>query len=79
LRKAFQARGGGLLLYVIVAERPSEIATVEPIGEDFLLGYIERLRWSGDTWNIDFDSWSTICEAAFLGKNFARVGKVIPS
>jgi len=62
LWQAFRARSTGMLLYVQVADEPSKVATVEDAGDGFLLGYIGRLGKLAGQWDIDFESWLTICE-----------------
>jgi len=75
LRQAFRARSSGSLLYVRTADDPSKVATVEDAGDGVLLGYIERLGKQAGQWDIDFESWLTICEkTAELRKGVNQIG-----
>jgi hypothetical protein len=62
LRQAVRAYGESVLLYVRVAETPSQIGTLECVGDRLFLGYLDRLgRNEAGEWDISFDRWLTLC------------------
>jgi tetratricopeptide (TPR) repeat protein len=62
---AISAYGDGTLLFVCVDETHTKSGTIDIINERFMIGYLDRLgRVSDGGWNIDFDSWLSVCAAA---------------
>lgn len=73
---AISARGGGRLLYVVEAEFPSQVGTVEMINPRLMRGWIDRLAPYTQSDDVSLACWEKILRAAVEGFSPAIPGPV---
>ncbi len=61
---ALNRYGPNRLLWVLLADDPSEVGTVDEIRPGFVCGYIDRFSPPGDPADYSFDVWMKICQRA---------------
>jgi predicted Zn-dependent protease len=74
LHRSIRSYGPGSLLCVRLADGVRKAGTVELVGNDLMIGYIDRLSPRADYSEISFDCWLEICRQAhrIWSENVAR-------